>query len=154
MLDKFKTIWQAVTGFGTARDSLSAAIDDVNAEELKQAGIITGITENKRLARQAMCDAAAIIGGAVAAWADKQNDHELFNNVDYSAPDLLHQAEQACATNCQAIMDAGTANLAALAADKTLAQADLTDLDTKIKAFKPCSPSRRQTRPTSAPPPT
>jgi hypothetical protein len=136
VLDKFKTIWQAVAAFATARNDLSAAIDAVNAQELKQAGLTTGITQNKRLARQALCNAAALVGGAVAAWADKQNNHELFNTVDFSAPDLLHQTEQACATNCKAILDAGTASLAALAPGQTLAQTDLDDLTAKIGAFK------------------
>ena len=65
VLDTFKTLWQAVTAFATARDDLAAAIADIRAEELKQAGVTTGVTENKRLARQAMCS-AAVVGGAVA----------------------------------------------------------------------------------------
>ena len=136
VLDKFKPVWQAITAFATARNDLAAAIDAVNAGELKQASVTTGITENKRLARQALCSAAAVVGGAVGAWADKQGNHELFATVDFSAPGLLHQTEQACATNCQAILDAGTASLAALAAEKTLAQADLDDLTAKLGAFK------------------
>jgi hypothetical protein len=48
----------------------------------------------------------------------------------------LHQTEQACATNCQAILDAGTASLAALAAAKTLTKAHLDDLTAKLGAFK------------------
>ena len=136
VLDKFKSFWQAITALATARNDLSAAIDAVTAEELKQAGTTTGITENKRLARQALCHAAALVGGAVGAWADKQNNHELFNSVDFSAPDLLHQTEQDCATHCKAILDAGTATLAALVTEKTLAQTDLDDLTAKLTAFK------------------
>jgi hypothetical protein len=67
VLDSFKTIWLAVVAFASAHDALAAAIDDIRAEELKQSGTTTGITENKRLARQAMCSAAAIVGGAVAS---------------------------------------------------------------------------------------
>jgi tryptophan synthase alpha subunit len=66
VLDNFKSIWQAVTAFTSARNALAAAIADIRAEELKQSGTTTGITENKRLARQAMCTSAAIVGGAVA----------------------------------------------------------------------------------------
>lgn len=83
-----------------------------------------------------MCSAAAIVGGAVAAYADKQNDHELFAKVDFSAPDLMHQAEADCLTNCQAILDAATANVAAMTADKSLAQADVDDFQAKIETFK------------------
>jgi len=146
VLDSFKTLWQAITAFATARDNLAAAIDAIRAEELKQAGLTTGVTENKRLARQAMCSTAAVAGGAVAAWADKQNDHELFNTADFSAPDLLHQTEQDCLTNCTAIYNAGTASLAALTAEKTLAQVDLTDLKGKLDAFNNLLTQPRQTR--------
>ena len=59
VLDTFKTLWQAVTAFATARNDLAAAIADIRAEELKQSGTTTRVTENKRLARQAMCSAAA-----------------------------------------------------------------------------------------------
>jgi hypothetical protein len=105
VLDQFKPLWQAVPAFATARDALSGAIDAVNAAELKQAGTTTGITANKRLARRAMADAAALVGGAVAAWADTQNNHELFDGVDFSAADLLHQPEQECLTRCTAILN-------------------------------------------------
>lgn len=146
ILDKFKTLWQTVVGLASARDALAAAIDDVNDQELKQANVITGIAENKRVARQAACNAAAVVAGAVAAWAEKQGDHELFNKVDFSAPDLLHQTEQDCATNGQAILDAGTANLAAMAAEKTLAQADLADLGAKLELFKSLVTKPRQSK--------
>ena len=135
VLDSFKSVWQAVTAFASARNALSAAIDDIRAQELKQAGLTTGITENKRVARQVLCAAAAVVGGAVAAYAEQQGKHDLFDTVDFSAPDLLHQTEADCVTNCTAIFNAGTANLAAIAAIGTLAAADLTDLQAKIAAF-------------------
>ena len=114
--------------------------------KLKQAGITTGVTENKRLARQSMCAAAAVVVGAVAAWADKQGKHDLFDTVDFSAPDLLHQTEADGLTNCTVILNAGTANLAAISATGTLAQADLTDLNTKITAFNTLLAQPRQTK--------
>ena len=75
VLDSFKTVWQAVTAFVTARNALSSAIDDIRAEELKQSGTTTGITQNKRLARQAMCSAARRRwrrGGAVGGNAGQE----------------------------------------------------------------------------------
>lgn len=146
VLDSFKTIWQAVVAFASAHDALAAAIAAIRAEELKQSGVTTGITENKRLARQAMCSAAAIVGGAVAAYAEQQGKHDLFDSVDFSAPDLLHQTEADCLTHCTDIFNAGTANLAALTAAGTLAAADLTDLNTKIGAFNTLLTSPRQAK--------
>ena len=67
VLDTFRTLWQAITAFAIARADLAAAIDAIRAEQLKQSGTTTGVTENKRLARQALYSAAAVVGGAVAA---------------------------------------------------------------------------------------
>jgi hypothetical protein len=132
VLDSFKTIWQAVVAFASAHDALAAAIAAIRAEELKQSGTTTGITQNKRLARQARCSAAAVVGGAVAQWAETQGKNDIFDTVDFSAPDLLHMTEADCLTNCTAIYNAGNANIAALTSAGTLAAADL---NTKIGAF-------------------
>ena len=89
--------------------------------------VTTGVIENKRLARQALCSAAAVVGGAVAAYAEQQGKHDLFDSVDFSAPDLLHQTEADCLTHCTDIFNAGTANLAALTAAITLFTARMND---------------------------
>jgi hypothetical protein len=135
VLDSFKTIWQAVVAFASARAALAAAIADIRAEELKQSGTTTGVTQNKRLARQAMCGAAAMVGGAVAQWAETQGKNDIFDTVDFSNADLLHMTEQDCLTNCTAIYNAGNANIAALTTAGTLTAADLTDLNTKTATF-------------------
>jgi hypothetical protein len=135
VLDSFKTVWQAVVAFASARAALDTAIDAIRDEELKQSGTTTGITENKRAARQAMCSAAAMVGGAVAAWAETQGKNDIFDTVDLSSSDLLHQTEADCLTHCNAIYNAANANLAALTAAGTLAAADLTDFNSKIGAF-------------------
>ncbi len=134
-LDNFKTLWQNLIALATARTQFGAAIKAITDEELNQAGTTTGGTEDKHAARVAMCDAAALIGGAVAAWADTQDDHELYASVDFSAPDLMHLSEQACLTTCQTILHAGIAHLAALTAVKSLAQTDLDDLQAAINEF-------------------
>jgi hypothetical protein len=71
----------------------------------------------------------------VTAYGEQQGKHGLIDAVDFSAPDLLHQTEADCLTNCNATLNAGNANLAAISATGTLAQADLNDLQTKITAF-------------------
>lgn len=146
VVDNFKSVWQAIIAFVTARDDLAAAIDNIRAQELKQSTSTVGVTQDKRTIREAMCNAAAIVGGAIAAYADKQNNHELFAAADFSAPDLLHQSEAECVTNCTAILNAGTTNLAALTAAKHLAQTDLDDLKAKVDAFNIALERPRQTK--------
>jgi len=146
VIDNFKSLWQAIVAFATARDDLAAAIDNIRAQELKQSTSTTGVTQDKRTLRGAMCLRAAMVGGAVAAYADKQNHHELFAAVDFSAPDLMHQSEEECVTHCTAILKAGTDNLAALTPANHLAQADLDDLKAKIDAFNAALERPRQTK--------
>jgi hypothetical protein len=148
VLDANQPLWVSIVAFGTARTGLGTAITNIQNEELKQAGTTVGGTEGKRVARQFMCDASAVVGGAVAQWAETQGDPELFAKVDFSSPDLMHQAEQDCLTNCQGIYDAGTASLAAMAAGKSLAQADLDDLKEKIADFRTLLTRPRQIRST------
>ena len=112
VLDNSKTVWQTATAFAGARDALAAAVAVIRAEELKQSGTTTGITQNKRLARQAMCSTAAVVGGAVAQWAETQGKNDIFATVDFSNADLLHMTEADCLTNCTAIYNAGNANIA------------------------------------------
>jgi hypothetical protein len=146
VLDSFKTLWSDIVAFVTARADFGAAIASIQQQELKQTATTGGGTLDKHAARVAMCNAAAIVGGAVAAYADKQGDNELFAKVDFSAPDLQHQTEQDCAANCQAILDAATANITALTAAKSAAQSDLDDLEKKIDAFNTALTRPRQIR--------
>jgi hypothetical protein len=67
VLDNFKTLWSAIVAFVTARADFGAAIASIQQQELKQTGTTTGGTLDKHAARVAMCNAAAIVGGAVAA---------------------------------------------------------------------------------------
>jgi hypothetical protein len=146
VIDNNKPVWKDVAAFSTARDDFESAIENVRAQELKQSTSTTGVTQDKRTAREAMCSAAAVVGGAVAAYADKQNNHELFAAVDFSAPDLLHQSEAECVTHCTAILNAGTDNLATLKTAKHLAQADLDDLKEKVDEFNAALERPRQTK--------
>jgi len=146
VVDSFKSIWQAIVAFATTRDDLAAAIDNIRAQALKQSASTVGATEDKRSLRDAMCNAAAVVGGAVAAYADKQDNHDLFKTVDFSISDLSHQPEAECVINCTAILNAGTANIASLSAGKHLAQTDLDDLQEKIAAFSDALERPRQVR--------
>ncbi|MFZ0825797.1 MAG: hypothetical protein WAO02_00085 [Verrucomicrobiia bacterium] len=146
VVDKFKQLWSAIVAFVNARDAFAEAIDNIRAQEMKQSTATTGVTANKRKSRDAMCRAAAMVGGALAAYADTQQDHELFVLADYSVSDLTYMPEEACLNKCSAILNAGTDNLAALKATKHLVQADLDDLQTKIDDFKTALERPRQTK--------
>ena len=135
VLDANTTIWQTNAAFSAARNQLDTGIKYVDSLQTTQAGVTTGVTEDKTTVRQRLAAAAVIVAGAVAAYADSQNNHELFAKVDFTAADLKHGAEEKCQTNCTNILQAGKDNLAALVANNTLAQSDLDTLETESDAF-------------------
>ena len=111
-----------------------------------QGNVITGIAGDKFVARQRLAESAGLVAGAVAAYADKQNNQELFAAVDFTVPALLRGAEQDCETHCANILKAGTANLAAMAAEQSLTQDDLDTLEVRLKAFSKLLPKPRQAK--------
>jgi hypothetical protein len=146
VVDKFKPLWSAIVAFANAREALGGAIDEIRAQEMKQSTATTGVTANKRKSRDAMCRATAVVGGALAAYADTQKDNELFVLADYTVSDLMYLPEETCLNKCIALLNSGTTNLAALKATKHLAQADLDDLQAKIDEFKAALERPRQTK--------
>ena len=135
VLDANTAIWQANVALTAARNQLDTGIKYVDSLQKSQAGVTTGITEDKTTIRQRLAAAAVVVAGAVAAYADSQNNHELFAEVDFTAADLTHGAEEKCQTNCANILQIGKDNLAAITPSGTLAQSDLDTLETESDAF-------------------
>ena len=135
VLEANKVFWQNVPAITAARNQLSTGIKFVTTLQEAQAGITTGITGDKKSVRRQLCESAVLVGGAVAALADSQNNHELYDTVDFTLPALLHESEENCKAHCANILKAGTANLAALVAVQSLAQTDLDALQTLVTAF-------------------
>ncbi len=135
VLDTNKTIWQANTAMTTVKNSLKAGLDLITELQKKQPDTTTGVTQDKAVLRRAVADAAIIVAGAVGAYADGKGDHDLFEDVNFTASDLKFGPEQNCKTNCANILKKGTDNLAALTAAGTLAQTDLDTLSQALAAF-------------------
>ena len=146
VLDANTAIWQANVALTAARNQLDTGIKYVDSLQTTQAGVTTGVTQDKTTIRQNLAAAAVIVAGAVAAYADSQNNHELFAKVDFTAADLTHGAEEKCQTNCANILQIGKDNLAALVANNTLAQSDLDTLETQLTAFGGIAAKPRQAK--------
>lgn len=146
VLDANTTIWQANVALTAARNQLNTGIKYVDSLQTTQAGVTTGVTVDKATARQQLAAAAVVVAGAVAAYADSQNNHELFAKVDFTAADLRHGAEEKCQTNCANILQAGKDNLAAITPSGTLAQSDLDGLETQLTGFDTLLTKPRQAK--------
>lgn len=135
VLDTNNSIWQGSAAFTAARNQLNTGNEYVVTLQQTQGNVITGVTEDKAVVRRRLAEAAVLVAGAVASYADSQDNHELFAAVDFTVADLMHGPEEACETNCANILKAGTDNLAAMAAAQTLTQADLDALQAQVDAF-------------------
>jgi len=89
-----------------------------------------------------MCKAANIIAGAVAAYAHKASDNQMLTRVDTTLGTLRGGRGQDSRDKCSDILDAATANLAALA-DYEIKQADLDNLEQLIGDYDELAPQPR-----------
>ena len=123
----YKPLWQPIPGFVKLQASLATEIAFITKNAPKTLRRKTGSAEDKEAARLALCKAALIIAGAVAAYAHQAGNHELLVRVDTTLTLLLGGRGQDSYSKCEDILSAATANLVALA-DYAVTQASLDNL--------------------------
>jgi len=134
ILETNRPIWEPLPAFVKAADDLSGHIETIDTLAQASNGNTTGLTADKRAARDAMTVATLEIAGAVAAYASDEENGELHAKVDYSLSDLRRVRDTEIAGVCLNIHDAAKANLAALA-DFGVTAKKLTELKGKIDAY-------------------
>lgn len=146
VLDKYQSLWTGNAPFAAARLQLANGIQHTIMLQGTQGTVITGVTEDKVTARRNAALAALIVAGALASWADKTGNHELFAKVDYTLYDLTHGKEEDDETTMANILQLGTDNLAAMGPNGGLTQADLDDLDAKLEIWETSITKPRQAK--------
>lgn len=129
-----RPIWESLPAFVTAADALSEHIETIDILAQSGNGNTTGLTADKRAARDTMTAATLEIAGAVAAYASETGSGELHAKADYSISDLRRVRDTEIAGVCLNIHDAAKANLADLA-DYGVTAKKLTDCKAKIDAY-------------------
>ena len=130
----YKPLWSGTPGFVRLQADLTAQIKTITDLSITQGRRKTGVADDKDAARQAMCKAANIVAGAVASYAHSVGNHELLTRVDTTPSILLGGRGKDSRDKCTDILDAATANLAALA-DYAVTQPDLDNLQQLIADF-------------------
>lgn len=136
-------VWSSVPAFGTAFEKFSTCVEQIQEFAQKQAEVSRGATADKQRCREAMCDAALVIGGAVRAYAVDASDMELADNVGFSRSALLGGRDRSSAEKCQTIHRLATENVEDLA-EHGVTAAKLKALQTKIDAYVACLQRPRQ----------
>lgn len=134
ILETNRSIWEALPAFVTAADALSEHIETIDSLAQSGNGNTTGLTADKRTARDTMTAATLEIAGAVAAYASETGSGELHAKVDYSISDLRRVRDTLIGGVCLNIHNAAKDNLDDLG-DYGMTTKKLTDFKAKIDAY-------------------
>ena len=93
--NKSQTVWASFKAFKNLFQKFSARVDTLSQLKLKQETDTTGLAEQKQHCREEACAAAAVVAGAVGAWAEDEGNLEVAATVNYSYSDLLEGRDTA-----------------------------------------------------------
>jgi hypothetical protein len=143
--DASPTIWQSLQAFADAYTGLKTHVTNIQTFSQSQTQDTSGIAQDKKQARLAMCSVALPIAKAVHAYALKSQNNTLAASVDFSMSDLMGGRDVQSRDNCQNISDIANTNLANLA-NYGVTAAQLTALTNAIAAFNLLISKPRDTR--------
>jgi hypothetical protein len=139
------TAWQTLQAFADAYTDLKTRVTNIQTFAQSQTQNTTGVAQDKKAARQAMCALALPIAKAVHAYAVKTKNNTLAASVDFSMADLVEGRDVASRDKCQNIYNSANTNLANLA-NYGVTAAKLTALTNAIAAYNLLISKPRDTR--------
>jgi hypothetical protein len=145
--DDNETVWETLPAFADAYADVKTQVANIITISQNQAQDTSGIAQDKKAARFAMCAAAAPIASAVHAYAMKTKNNTLAMSVDFSMSDLTGGRDVTSRDNCQNIYNIANTNLANLA-NYGMTAAKLAALNAAIAAYNPLISKPRDARAT------
>jgi hypothetical protein len=132
----------ALPALEKAAGELGELLDEIEAQSRKQEAL-SGVTQEKAAALQALGDAAFEVAGAVHACAVASGNVELAGKVKFSRAEFSRGADKTIINRTEAIHEIATAVVESLD-DYGVTQAKLDALARKIEAFRKAHPAPRQ----------
>ena len=137
--------WQTVQAFADAYADLEARVTNIQTFAQSQTQKVTGITQDKKAAREAMCAAALPVANAIHAYAIKTKNNTLAASVDFTMGSLMRGRGLNSLERCQNVYAAANTNIASLASYGVTA-AKLIAFNAAIAAFNLLISKPRDTR--------
>lgn len=138
VLDKALTdanaIWSGNVAFSNAVTAFRGKLSDINSKVEVQETAYTGVTKDKKTAREVMRDAALLVSGAVTAYASTVNNETLKKAVHFTATDLMQCRDSIAVQRAQVIYDQANDVLASLA-DFGVTATEMDALALSIEGF-------------------
>ena len=141
VLDRHTAAWQGLKAFADGAAEFKRQVATVN-DLARAQGAAGGSAEQKRVARQALAEAASKLGKAVLAYARKIGDTSLAWQGDQSPSDLLTRRDTDCARAAAQIVEAARTHLSALA-DYGVNEARVNAVAEKLTAYEALIPKPR-----------
>ena len=141
--NKSQSVWTSFKAFKNLFQKFSARVDTLSQLKLKQETDTTGLAEQKQHCREEACAAAAVVAGAVGAWAEDEGNLEVAAKVNYSYSDLLEGRDTATKDKCQTVHDVAEQIVDELE-DEGVNESVLADLQAKIDNFFDCITKPRE----------
>ncbi|MEK7677730.1 MAG: hypothetical protein AAB676_18020 [Verrucomicrobiota bacterium] len=132
--DKDQAAWKDLAAFANSCAKFNTCVTNIKSLAEAQERQ-SGAAEEKQILRQEMCMDAAVVAGAVGAWAADNKKNDIAQQVNYSEYDLMGGRDTASASKCQIILDAARDNAASLVGYLKDVTDALDTLENKIKAY-------------------
>ena len=134
-----------IASIGALADSIAqfrSTVNEIADADQAQATPITGVSSDKREARDVLIDLVLEVAGAVQAYASTNQNRTLFEEVDFSKTDLMKQSDSQLPATAQIVHDAAQTNLSSLA-DYNIDAPKLAELATAINEYRIAVPMTR-----------
>ncbi|HLK27156.1 MAG TPA: carboxypeptidase-like regulatory domain-containing protein [Puia sp.] len=127
-------ITATVPAFQDTLTDFQSIVDSIHSTAYLEAGVIKGITADKKELRLSLCEAAANLASVVYSYASSTDNNELKEKANFSVSSLKKMKDGMLASVCINIEGIANDNLAALA-DYGITAASLNDFDDQIKIY-------------------
>ncbi|MES2621848.1 MAG: hypothetical protein V4615_13445 [Bacteroidota bacterium] len=127
--------WAGISAFAGVLNQVKLKKKEVEAEHEIASAPSTGITRDVRWLRKSMTEQAVSLASATFAHANTIGNHDLAARVNFTANKLAKMGKEKATGHCQAIKDAASANVGALAG-YGITLTDLTALQTAIDTYR------------------
>lgn len=126
---------QGVNALKKAAATYLEKVEELNELARRESELLIGIAEDKASLKQAMCEDALPIAGAVRALAGNLGDGELRAQMDVNLSGLAGLRDRDCADSCETISERAEEHQLVLVADYGITAEQLDKFAALVEAF-------------------
>jgi hypothetical protein len=143
LLDQNNSIWSGRDAFADAVTRAKLGTNEIRGKTGRQTSPTAGVTGDKAQSRNDLEEQMLEVGNQVAALAAKSSDHDLGAKVEMTKSSLDRMSDSDLVQAAKRVVEAATANLAALA-PYGVTKAEVTALEAAATKFEEMKGSTRE----------